>query len=328
MRNGITEKYRIEGINMIFKEHSDNMRQVITLLLLIILSISKNTSLAAQKEPRGKDNVAYKWGKMALDATANDTDRFKPRPTITSRYLGLIFTSIFDAWTRYDEKASPVYLHDVERRPTAEMTLENKEIAISYAAYRAMSAYYYSDSLLYKELMRSLGLDPENDSLDPNTPIGIGNLAAKAVIAARKNDGSNEFGELSDGNAYTDYSNYFPINNADSMVDINKWQPKYFSDGQGGTYAPACLTPYWQSVKPLLIDSASQFRPGPPPLVGSDQLADEVREVIELQANLTDENRALVEFMRDGPSLCSRQVTGCYLLKMSLCVININLMTM
>ena len=31
----------------------------------------------ASEEPRGADNVAYKWGKMALEATANDTDRFK-----------------------------------------------------------------------------------------------------------------------------------------------------------------------------------------------------------------------------------------------------------
>lgn len=54
-----------------------------------------------EKEPTGKNNVAYQWGYMALEGTANDTDRFKPRPTITSRYLGLIFTSMFDAWTRY-----------------------------------------------------------------------------------------------------------------------------------------------------------------------------------------------------------------------------------
>jgi hypothetical protein len=31
---------------------------------------------------------------MALDAAANDTDRFRPRPTITSRYLGLTFVAI------------------------------------------------------------------------------------------------------------------------------------------------------------------------------------------------------------------------------------------
>jgi hypothetical protein len=51
----------------------------------------------------------------------------------------------------------------------------------------------------------------------------------------------------------------------------------------------------------LALDSPSQFRPGPPPSIGSDQLAREVKEVVDLQTNLTDEQKALVEFMRDGP---------------------------
>ena len=102
-----------------------------------------------EKEPTGVDNVAYKWGQMALKATANDTERFQPRPTITSRYLGLIFVAVFDAWSRYDDKATPVYLSEVERRPGQEHTLKNKEIAISYAAFRAMNEYYYSDRAMF-----------------------------------------------------------------------------------------------------------------------------------------------------------------------------------
>jgi hypothetical protein len=80
-----------------------------------------------------------------------------------------------------------------------------------------------------------------------------------------------------------------------------KWQPKYFSDGKGGKYAPGCLTPHWDKVKTISIKSADQFRPGPPPALGSEQLKLEVKEVVDMQANLTDEEKALVEFMRDGP---------------------------
>ncbi len=256
-----------------------------------------------QSEPIGAENVAYKWGQMALTATANDTERFKPRPTITSRYLGLIFVSVFDAWSRYDEKAVPVYLVGVERLASEHHTLKNKEIAISYAAYRAMNEYYYSDRVLFADFMRTLGLDPENNSLDPNTPEGVGNLAAKAVIEARKGDGSNQYGEEegSDGKPYFNYVGYAPVNSADSNVDLNRWQPKYFADGEGGKYAPECLTPYWDKVKPIALKSGDQFRPGPPPMIGSEQLEKEVREVIEMQENLTDYEKALVEFMRDGP---------------------------
>lgn len=262
-----------------------------------------NTISNVMEEPQGEDNVAYQWAHIALEGTANDTDVFKPRPTITSRFLGLIFTAIFDAWTRYDDKANPVYLAGVARQPESERSIKNKEIAISYAAYGALKEYYYSDSTLFRNKMVKLGYDPDNMSLDPNTPEGIGNLAAKMVIEARKGDGANQYGEVEGGNGepYFDYTGYKPVNDPDNNVDIDRWQPKYFSDGKGGFYAPGCLTPYWQNVKPLLLGSADQFRPGPPPMVGSKQMEIEVKEVIDLQANLTPENKALVEFMRDGP---------------------------
>lgn len=264
---------------------------------------NNNVAKAETSEPTGVNNIAYKWGQMALTATANDTEKFKPRPTITSRYLGLIFVSIFDAWSRYDESATPVYLEGVERRISGEHTLKNKEIAISYAAYRTMNEYYYSDKELFTNFMIELGLDPNNESLDPTTPEGIGNLAAKAVIEARKGDGANQYGEEegSNGVPYFNYVGYEPVNSADANNDPNRWQPKYFSDGKGGKYAPGCLTPFWDKVKPIALKSGDQFRPGPPPLIGSKQLEEEVKEVIVMQENLTDYEKALVEFMRDGP---------------------------
>ena len=276
--------------------------------MLLVALFFVNCKQTGQKEqnvvePRGVENIAYKWSQMAITATANDTERFKPRPTITSRYLGLIFVSIFDAWSRYDEKAVPVYLEGVDRRPSDEQTLKNREIAISYAAYGALNEYYFSDKELFANFMVELGLDPENESLDPTTPEGIGNLAAKAVIEARKGDGSNQYGEEegSNGVPYFNYVGYEPINSVDKNVYPNRWQPKYFSDGKGGKFAPSCLTPYWDKVKPVSLKSGDQFRPGPPPKIGSEQLEKEVQEVIEMQANLTDEQKALVEFMRDGP---------------------------
>lgn len=305
--------------------------------ILLIAVLLKITACKPAEEPRGEHNTAYKWGKIALEATAHDTEKFRPRPTVTSRYLGLIFTAIFDAWSRYDKTATPVYLTNVERR--AEQSLKNgtsrynrdKEIAISFAAYRALCEYYYSDSLLFKKEMITMGFDPNNTSLDPKTPEGIGNLAAKAVIEARRNDGSNQYGDVGNignkpksdiqnpksteggnGTPFFDYTNYKPVNSPDENVDANRWQPKYFADGKGGKFAPTCLTPYWGRVKPISLKTADQFRPAPPPLIGSEQLEKEVKEVVELQANLTNEQKALVEFMRDGPK--SVQQAGHWLL--------------
>lgn len=281
------------------------MKSLVVIFFTGIIFLSFNPRTVGQKlsEPIGANNIAYKWGQMALEATARDTERFNPRPTITSRYLGLIFTAVFDAWSRYDDRAIPVYLTKTRRQALSQRILQNKEKAISYAAYGALREYYFSDSLLYRDFMRQLGYDPDNRSLDPNTPEGIGNRAALAVIEARKHDGSNQYGNEkgSDGKAYFNYSGYEPLNSADSLTDISRWQPKYFSDGKGGRFAPTCLTPYWNRVRPIALKSSDQFRPGPPPALGSEQLKAEVREVVELQASLTDEQKALVEFMRDGP---------------------------
>ncbi len=284
------------------------MKKVCSRLLVLACALcfvqcQTNTTQSQQTQPLGQENLAYQIGQLALTATANDTERFKPRPTITSRYLGLIFVAVFDAWSRYDEKAIPVYLRETDRRPVEEHTLRNKEIAISYAAFRAMSEYYYTDKALFEAFMLEHNLDPSNESLDPTTPEGIGNLAARAVIEARKGDGANQYGEEegSEGQPYFNYVGYQPVNSPDENIDPNRWQPKYFADGKGGHFAPECLTPFWDKVTPIALKSGDQFRPGPPPMIGSEQLEKEVREVIEMQANLTDEQKALVEFMRDGP---------------------------
>lgn len=252
---------------------------------------------------RGPENLAYKWGKISLDLTANDTERFRPRPTITSRILGLVWTSIFDAWSRYDTTANPVYLTGIARRPMTEWTQKNKEDAISYAAYKSLREFYFADSILIDSIMTSLGYNIKDRSESPLEAIGIGNLAAQAVINTRLHDGSNQYGEMSgsDGTRYSDYTGYSPANTADKLNDLMKWQPKYFDDGKGGKFAPSCLTPHWGKLQTLILDSASQFRSPAPPEKDSKKLKDDLKEVIELQSKLSDDQRALVEFMRDGP---------------------------
>lgn len=255
------------------------------------------------RDAMARQSIVYRWAEKALEATSRDTERFKPRPTVTSRYLGLFSIAVFDAWTRYDSLAKPVYLSQVDRRPSNERIDRNKEVAISYAAYRILSEYYFSDTTYFREYMIALGFNPDNKSLDATTPEGIGNLAARSVIDARKNDGSNQYAEVegSEGTSYFDYTLYKPVNTPDSNTDIRRWQPKYFSDNNGDRFSPGCLTPHWGKVKPVALQSADQFRSSPPPSIGSEQLEKEVKEVVELQANLTNEQKALVEFMRDGP---------------------------
>jgi hypothetical protein len=281
------------------------MKKTLLIFLIITFIISCSENKKVQEESilgnKAPDNIAYYWGKVALEATANDTERFSPRPTVTSRILGLIFASVYDAWSRYDEKANPLFITDIPRASESERTQKNKEIAISYAAYRTLREYYFSDTAIFVEKMKNLGLDPYDNSLDPSTAVGVGNITADRIIKTRMNDGSNQDGSLSiDGVIYKDYTNYEPVNPPDLLNDINRWQPKNFVMGDK-IFAPGCLTAHWHLVEPLILDSASQFRSPPPPLYGSDILKEQVAEVVEMQANITPEEKALVEFMRDGP---------------------------
>ena len=84
-----------------------DMKTLIKFFFVCSISFACFNNKSATEESRGANNLAYKWGKVALQATANDTEKFKPRPTVTSRILGLIWTAVFDAWSRYDAKAGP-----------------------------------------------------------------------------------------------------------------------------------------------------------------------------------------------------------------------------
>ena len=265
-----------------------------------LLGCSNTKSITGKNNPLGEENIAYFWGKVALEATALDTERFNPRPTITSRYLGLIFTAVFDAWSVYDASAQPVYFNQNEKRIGI---LKDKEIAISYAAYRTLKEYFYTDSLYFNDKMKELGLSTDLNQLPIGSPAKIGIMAAESVINARLGDGSNQYGNLSKDlkTPYDDYTGYQPINTPKLNTDINRWQPKYFISKTGESYAPECLTPYWHYVKPIALDSASQFRSPPPPKYGSQKLNAEIEEVVALQSKLTAEQKGLVEFMRDGP---------------------------
>ncbi len=259
-------------------------------------------SCQTKEQTKWQPSRAYRIAEIALEATARDTETNKPRPTITSRALAMTFMAMFDAWSAYDAKAIGVVLPVSLRRPAAEHTLANKDLAITHAAYGVLCNVYPGDSAFLAERFSALGIQIADTSLDPTTAVGIGNLAAKGIIDSRRDDGANQYGQLTDGTPYSDYTGYSPKNSPEKINDPDRWQQVPFVDEKTGKkYYWDCLTPHWGKVKAFGLARNDMFRPGPPPLVGSSQLDAEVREVIQMNANLTLEQKAIVEFMRDGP---------------------------
>lgn len=248
-------------------------------------------------------SLAFQWMDVMLEAAARDVERVGAAPTVLSRQMALPTIAMFEAWAAYDDVAvGPLFGAEL-RRPEDERTDEAKETAISYAMYRTCLDQYPHHVEYLNDEMQKLGFDPNVTTTDQRTPAGLGNLVAQTLLSRRHSDGANQLGDhpRSSGEPYSDTTSYEPVNTADHCVDPDRWQPIPFSDGKGGTFVVDFLTPHWHLVEPFGLESADQFRPGPPPLVGSAQLKEEVDEVIAMNASLSTEQKALVEFMRDGP---------------------------
>lgn len=248
-------------------------------------------------------SLATRWLDVALEVTANDVDRVGAKPTVQSRALGIAVTAMYDAWAAYDDRAVGTRLGAAIRRPVPERTERNREVAISYAMYRVLLDLYPADSSYVRQQFTGMGYDPGQTSEAPETPAGVGNRVARALLAFRHRDGANQLGDEvgSAGAPYSDYTYYRPVNAADRVIDPDRWHPLPFVSKDKGTFFVDFLTPHWYRVQPFGLQHPAQFRAPPPPLYGSAQLEREVEEVIDLNANLTPERKAIVEFMRDGP---------------------------
>lgn len=252
-------------------------------------------------------NAAYDWIDVFLDVTAVEVERNGARPTVISRHAFVMVASMYQAWSCYDQIASQIISESPRKRPAEERTPENQRIALSYAAFRALLNLYPDDTQQLREAMTSRGLDPDDNSNDPNSPVGVGNIAAAAIVDSRRDDGSNQYGDKPGATSpYSDYTNYQPANAVDKIADPDKWQPIEFTRADGSKFTPGYLTPHWGLVQPFALPTADAFRPGPPPLVGSAQLSAELQQVIVENANLTLEKKAIVEYMRDGPRSTSQ----------------------
>ncbi len=237
-------------------------------------------------------NAVFQWNSTMLQAITIA----KPGPPIVARMLAIVHCCIYDAWASYHPTALGTQSGSSLRRPRQEHTVSNKQETISYAAHRALTALFPTQSALFDSQMMALGYDPTNTALDTLTPGGIGKTCAAAIVAFRNADGANQLGDLHAG-AYSDYTGYVPINTPDNVVDPSQWQQLRYSNGASPSYIGA----QWGRVTPFALTSGSQLRPGPPLAFGSPAYRAEVQEVVDLTANLTDGQKVIAEYWADGP---------------------------
>jgi hypothetical protein len=257
------------------------------------------------------DSVVILWNGAALQGVRDS----KLGPPMVARALAVVHTCAYDAWAAYDHRAVGTRLGAALRRPRREHTAANKSAAISFAAYRAAVDLFPGDKVhVFDPLMRSLGYDPSNATTDTTTPAGIGNVAARAVLDFRHRDGANQLGDEPGGSPsvpYSDYTGYASPNgpldlrtsfDPAAIHDPNRWQPLRYIDATGTLVTQPFVGAQWQRVIPFALGSAAQLRsPTGPAKYGSATYESQARALLELSADLTDEQKMIAEYWADGP---------------------------
>jgi hypothetical protein len=234
---------------------------------------------------------------------------------MVSRALAIVHTCIYDAWAAYDEHALGTRLGSSLRQPDSERQLTNKNEAISFAAYRALIDLFPTDAAaVFRPLMLQLGYNPDDTSTDTHTPTGVGNTACHAVLQFRHQDGSNQLGDLSgNGVPYADYTGYTPINHPSTVppdpatvVDPNHWQPLQYFDAAHTFVTQSFVGAHWYKVLPFALRSGDEFRTVlawfGPAVYGFSAYSKEVEQVVEMSAQLNDEQKMMAEYFADGPN--------------------------
>ncbi|MFC9915233.1 vanadium-dependent haloperoxidase [Streptomyces sp. NPDC127197] len=221
----------------------------------------------------------------------------------------------FDAVAPYHPTAVGVY-SKLGRRPASERaTNRNKNIALLYASHRILETLLPTQTAEWRKIMTSVGLDPDDKTENKTTPIGIGNLAAKAILANRQRDGMNQLGDEGgrkyNPQPYADYLGYRPVNSAFEIRNPSRWQPllgphdRRLQQGTGDVGAfvvQQFVTPQLSVAKPYSYAHPDEFRVAPPK--NSDHTnarayKRQVDEVLAASAELTDEQKLMAEIFDD-----------------------------
>ena len=293
------------------------------LLGLVVLTIVPAPSVSGQ-------SVARQWNEALMDAIRIDF----PAPTVHSRNLYHTSAAMYDAWVAFDSIGEGLFYTQKE---TASDISAARDEAISYAAYRVLSARYQlavfpnASQVIFDNVMADLGYDPNVTTTVGDTPAAIGNRIAALILSESLNDGSNEANSYEDPTGYeplndpmiVDYPDVLPENSA-PLTDPNRWQPLFIDsavtqNGQVGTDLQEYIGPHWGAVTPFAMSSDSgpyswsDIDPGPPPIfggAGDQEYRDDTMLVVEYSHGLDPDQGPGAEIINISPRVRGNRPLG------------------
>jgi hypothetical protein len=249
--------------------------------------------------------------------------------TLVLRISALMETAWFDATAPYHATAVGIHT-DLGRRPASELTNQNLNVAMLYSTYRVLNSLMPGQQAQWREMLTSVGLNPDDNSVDRRTAVGLGNLAGAAVMKMREHDGMNQLGDEGgqqyNRQPYADTTGYQPVNTATEIKDPSRWQPAILTNGNGLFTTQKFVTPQIAKTRAYTFRDVTQLKVAPPTAsnfqANPQAYKAQADDVISVSAHLTDEQKMIAEFFNDKllfasdyPDLtggrCGRGVSEC-----------------
>ncbi len=218
----------------------------------------------------------------------------------------LLSNAWFDAIAPYHTTAVGVY-PNLGRWPISErLNNHNRNVAIMYASDQILNSMMPTRTADWRNMLLSVGLDPGDSQRNTTTPIGIGNMAADAVLAAQLHDGMNQLGDEGGCRCnclpYANYLGYRPVNTAYDLIAASRWQPYVKHSGNGIFTAQQFVTPQYALTRPYTYTDPSIFQVPDPTFSDVNNLAqykEQADSVLAASAALNDTTKMQSEFFDD-----------------------------
>lgn len=254
---------------------------------MLALGASGTSAFATATTP----SVVVQWNRAAQQLVASTSGAV----TIAARFYAMLNEAIYNAWAHYDWSAAFTQ-SGLYKRPWWEWNDISRQVAISHAAHGILTDFYPDQRAVYDPLLQTLIADAWR-AVGGWAADDVGRSVAYKVLRSRDTDGSNQRGELNPG-AYSDYTNYQPVNTPDVITDLSRWQPLRLPNSAGVLVVQRFLTPHWGRVRPFALASGSVYRPELHPRLA---IQAEIDEIIALSAALDDRSKALGDFFAQNP---------------------------
>ena len=211
--------------------------------------------------------------------------------TLINRINLVVALGMVDAAAPYHDTAVGMYSR-IPRRPEAERTDRNINTAMLHAAFQALIGLLPDREPVWREMLFDYGLNPDDNRTDTSTAVGIGNVAGAGALQGRLYDGMNQTGD------YQDTTGYQPVNSAFELRDPSRWQPGLRLQGTGVYTVQHFVTPQLANTETVAEFDPRALRipvPSASNVENWDAYKDQVDAVLEISANLTDEQKMMAE---------------------------------